>query len=529
MINTRKRRGLLAVVPVLVLAGIATTVGAGSSAKAADSSLLRIATYSGVLPTNLSPFYSQGRERADLENMYEPLAEPYLGTLQVRGVLATSWTSSNGGKTWRFNLRKGVKFHDGTPFTAAAVKASFDLDQKLATSDVSPLLKGAKVQVLGKYAVQFTTDGKGFPFIDRIPSLSIVSPTAIKQHGGDQAWWATHVDGTGPYTLDEYVPNDHLTMVRNDKWWGKKPYFQRVALLSVPEASTQQLMLQRGDVDIAYSVPPASLSSLVADKNLHVISIPGDRVLNIRLNVQHTPYNNVAFRKALAYAFDYDAVAKALATQVSPTTGPVPRQYLGGWLPPDIPRHQDLAKARQFLQQSGVNPSTVTMDANFVAGDAKQQVASEILQSSLEKLGIKVNLHLVDFDQTYQKLQRYRADPQGNASAAAGIDEFTLVRGPFVPHTYAYFSSYELATPYNYFNYQNTSALALWQKAYAAKSAKQQLALYKKGVEQIVAQQPDIWAYVEKKVVVMRADITGYHVSPNWFPETHVWTIGRKS
>jgi peptide/nickel transport system substrate-binding protein len=529
MTTPRKRRVVPAILVALVLIAVAATVGAGSSAQAAgDSSLLRIATYSGVLPTNVNPMYAQGRERADLENVYEPLAEPYLGTLKIKGVLATSWTSSKDGKTWRFNLRKGVKFHDGAPFNATAVKKSFDLDQKLGTSDVSPLLKGTKVRVVSPYVVEFKTDGKGFPFIDRIPSLSIVSPRAIAQHGGDTSWWASHMDGTGPYMLDEFVPNDHLTLKRNDAWWGKKPFFQRVTFLSVPEASTQQLMLQRGDVDIAYSVPPASLGTLANDKNLHVIAIPGDRVLNIRLNVQQAPYDNRAFRKALAYAFDYDAVAKALAAQVSPTTGPVPRQYLGGWLPPDIPRHQDLAKAKQFLAQSGVNPAGVTMDANFVAGDSKQQVASEILQSSLQKLGIKVNLHLVDFDQTYEKLQRFRADPKGNASAAAGIDEFTLVRGPFVPHPYAYFSSYELPTPYNYFNYVNPQALTTWSKAYAAKTSKAQLALYKQGVERIVADQPDIWAYVEKKVVAMRADITGYHVSPNWFPETHVWTIGRK-
>jgi len=523
---TRNRRRILCSgLGVIAVLAVCAAM-AGANADAAGNTTLRIATYSGVLPTNLDPMYAQGRERADLENIYEPLVEPYHSTLQVKGVLATSWSVSANGKTWIFALRKGVKFQDGTPFNAQAVKLSFDLDRKTATSDVEPLLLDVKkVAVLGPYKIEFVTDGKGFPLVDRLTGLSILSPKAMAAHGSDASWWGTHTDGTGPYQLEQWVPNDHLTLVRNDHWWGPKPYYQTVEFLSVPEAATQQLMLQKGDVDIAYSLPPNSLSQLQADKNIKVISIPGDRVLNIRLNIQHPPFNNVLVRKALAYAFDYDAVAKALGTQVSPTEGPVPRQYLGGWLPPDIPRHQNLAKAKSLLSQAGVSPSSISINADFVAGDAKQQIAAEIFQSSLQQLGVKVNLQFVDFDQTYSALQRYEADPKANASAAASIDEFTLVRGPFVPDPYAYFSSYDLKQPYNYFDYSNAAADSLFQQGYSAKSERARLAYFEKGVEKIIAQQPDIWAYVEKKVVAMRSNITGYYVSPNWFPETHVWTI----
>jgi peptide/nickel transport system substrate-binding protein len=529
MISLPKRRFISAALAVVALGVVAGFTGIGSSAKAAgDNSLLRIATYSGVLPTNLNPMYAQGRERADLENIYEPLVQPYLSTLKLKGVLATSWTVSPNGKTYRFKLRKGVKFHDGTPFNATAVKMSFDLDRKVATSDVAPLLNNVKtVRVVDANTVEFVIDGKGFPFLDRIASLSMLSPKAIREHGGDAAWWGSNTAGTGPYQLEEFVANDHLTLKRNDAWWGKKPFFPRVTFISVPESSTQQLMLQKGDVDIAYSLPPAAITQMQTNKDIKVISVPGDRVLNIRLNIQQDKLKNKVVRKALAYAFDYDAVTQALSTQVSPTAGPVPKQYLNGWLPADAPKRQDLTKAKALLAQAGVKPGELTIDANFVAGDAKQQVASEILQSSLAKIGVTVKLHLVDFDQTYQKLQRFREDPKANASAAAGIDAFTLVRGPFVPHPYAYFSSYELVTPYNYFNYANPSMGALLEKGYSAKTEKSELAFYKQAVEKVVADQPDIWAYVEKKVVAMRSDISGYYVSPNWFPETHVWTIRR--
>jgi peptide/nickel transport system substrate-binding protein len=477
----------------------------------------------------MDPYESQGRLRGTLENIYEPLVLPYRDTQEIKGVLAESWTISADGTTYRFNLKKGVVFHDGTAFDGQSVKDSYELFRKIAKSDMEPYFRNVKeVKVVDANTVEFVIDPTGFPFINRVPGLSIASSKAIKDHGTDLTWWGSNAIGTGPYALETYTPNDRMVLVRNDKWWGPKPYFAKAVWLSVPEPSTQALMIQKGDVDIAYNVPPTSLADFSKDSSLSVINVKGDRVLNIRMNVQRPPLNNKALRQALAYAFDYNAIQQARQQEVAAPDGPVPSQYLGGWTPSNLITKQDLDKAKTLLTQAGLKPGELTLNVNVVKGDAKQITTGEILQAAFAKIGVNVKLSQVDFTQTYQQLQRYIADPKANASASDNLEIFTLVRGPFVPHPYAYFSSFEVGVPYNYYSYQNIAANALFAQGFKATKSEDALSLYKQGVEMIVADQPDIYAYVEKRVVVLRSDLQGYYMHPTWFPETHVWGISRK-
>jgi peptide/nickel transport system substrate-binding protein len=523
----RPRRGLASVIALAItlVAACAPATPPGSAATADDT--LRIAT-AGGLPVNLDMNSEQGRLRGTLENIYEPLVLPFRDTQEIKGVLAESWTISPDGTTYTFKLRKGVKFHDGTDFDAQSVKDSYDLFRKIAKSDMEPYFENVEeVRVVDASTVEFVIDPVGFPFLNRVPGLSILSSKAIKEHGEDAAWWASNAVGTGPYKLESFTPKDRMVLARNDQWWGTKPHFSKVIFLEVPEPSTQALMIEKGDADIAYNIPPDSLAEFEKNADLKVINEKGNRVLNIRMNVQRPPLDNPKLRQALAYAFDYAGIAAARA-DVAPPDGPVPAAFLDGWTPENLITAQDLDKAKALLAEAGYEPGELEIPVNFVQGDAKQTTTAEIVEASFAKIGVKAVLRPVDFNQTFERLQRYIADPQANAADADGLEIFTLVRGPFVPHPYAYFSSYEAGRPYNYYSYENTEANALFAQGYAATSREQELEFYRQGVEKIVADQPDIWAYQEKRIVVLRSDIEGYYLHPTWFPETHVWEITRK-
>jgi peptide/nickel transport system substrate-binding protein len=285
-------------------------------------------------------------------------------------------------------------------------------------------------------------------------------------------------------------------------------------------------MIERGEVDITYNLPPQSLVQMKGNPQLRVIQVPGDRVLNYRLNVTLGPFTSKSVRKAFAYAMDYDALLKARAEEVSAPEGPVPRKYMGGWVPPGLITKQDLGRAQKLLSEAGVNPAQLDVTLNIAGGALLQVTAAEVLQASLKKIGVNARIKVVDFAPTFLKLQRFAK----SHSPADAEDTMTLVRGPFVPHPYAYFSSYVHETANNFMDYRNDRVQQLFQLGYAFEGRDPEKALdkYKEAVGLIVEDQPDLWMYVEKRVVVLRSNIQGYYMHPIWFPETHAFPLSRR-
>jgi len=189
--------------------------------------------------------------------------------------LAASWTISEDGKVYTFNLRKDVKFHDGTPFNAEAVK--FNIDRML-----DPKTKSQKAAfLLGPYESSEVVDEFTFrlrlkqPYASLLDGMSMsyvamASPTAIKSRG-DQ--YELYQVGTGPFRFKEYIPKDHVTLVPNpDYKWGPSffkhtgaPYLQEVIWKFLPEPATRAPALQAGDVDVAMNLAPTDGNTVMND------------------------------------------------------------------------------------------------------------------------------------------------------------------------------------------------------------------------------------------------------------------------
>lgn len=501
--------------------GTAPASPSGTPAASKDD-VVRIGTFGGI-PSTLSPFDSQGRLQGVIENIYEPLVYPSQGTWELKPVLAESWTTSDDGKVWRFSLRKGVAFHDGTPFTAEAVKLSYEMLMKTKKAMGESLLRNVKeVKVVDDHTIEFVIDPVGVPFLVRLTAFLIVSPKALKEHGNNPDWFTRNTSGTGSYQLEEYKTGDRLVLKRNESWWGPKPYFAKAVYLTVPEASAQALMIEQGELDIAYNIPPQSLQKFEGNQKLKVMNVKGDRVMNVRLNQVHGPLQNKDLRLALAYAVDYEALAKARNLEVAPPDGPVPSQYLGDWRPPNLIVKQDLEKAKEHLAKSGLKD--VKLEMYLPAGAAVQITSAEILQASFQKIGVTLKVNQAEFNPIFNRVVRFAKE----RNPADALDIFTLVRGPFVPHPYAYFNSYEKGETWNFMSYENAEAQALWAKGLAAGSGAEAQTFFRQAVEKIVADQPDLWLYVEKRIVVLSSQIEGYYMHPTWFPETHIWGLSRK-
>lgn len=310
---------------------------------------------------------------------------------QFSPALATQWEASNGGKTWTFTLRQGVKFHDGAPLNAEAVKASIERTQKLNGPPAWIWSPVKEIRVLDDYTVAFELDNPA-P-LDLIASSAygayIMSPKAAKQNG---AWFqAGNEAGSGPYKVEKFGP-DRIILTRFDDYWGgwKEGQFDKVVFEEIPDANVRQQKIEAGEIDWASDIPRESLAKLDARPDVAAVAVTTFRNTQNVLNTQKGPLKDVRVRKALAHSFPYEAFIKtALAGYGTQAKGPVPVGMLGH--NPNIqPYAFDLDKARQLLKEAGYENGGFDLTMTYGAGISEQEQAAELWHPELAKLGIKL-------------------------------------------------------------------------------------------------------------------------------------------
>ena len=349
-----------------------------------DPDVLTVALSSA--PETLDPHVASSRAVPLLENVYEPLAGLEGPTLDITPMLAESWDVSDDGTVYTFHLRSGVTFHDGTAFTADAVKTNFERVLSIQKGPYWALSYLDSIEAVDPLTVRMTIRPGGPPFIQAVSMVGIISPQAIAEHtvGDDQAqdWLALNTDGTGPYSVGQYVRGDRIILERFDDYWQgwDGPHFARAVMLFVPEMSSSALMIEQAEVDLAEQVPPESLPSLRSNPKVNVVeSQDGVRVLYLMLNASAGPTADVRVRQALNYAFDTESFLAATGGAFVASDGPVPAALLGGYKP-DIPYQTfDLDRAKGLLQEAGALGDT--FDFYYTTGDQTQELAGQILQA----------------------------------------------------------------------------------------------------------------------------------------------------
>jgi peptide/nickel transport system substrate-binding protein len=235
--------------------------------------------------------------------------------------LATRWELNPEGTSYTFTLREDVRFHDGAPFDAAAVKVNFDrlLDPKNALlwqSDLGPL---RSVSVVSQYVVRFDFERPFVPFIANLSKscLGIISPKAIAQYGAELP---VHPVGTGPFKLERITPGTEVALVRSDDYrWapaGERPgpaYLDRLVFRNVPEEATRVAVLESGQAGAADLIPPQNLVGL---KKASAFQVHEGELLNhnyaFYINVQRRPWDDARAREAFKLALDLDSAVKTI-------------------------------------------------------------------------------------------------------------------------------------------------------------------------------------------------------------------------
>ncbi len=289
-------------------------------------------------------------------NVFDHLATRDLKTRRVVPNLALSWKPLDD-TTWEVKLRPGVRFHDGSPFTARDVKATFDrvLDPTKKMTARGNHAKIKSVEVVDDLTVRFHTDGPYPLFVERLTALVMQSDKVIREKGHE--WMQEHPIGTGPYKLVRWDRKHEHLLVRNDDYWGHKPAFKYVRIRIIPEQATQIAELISGGVDIIKAVPPDQMDVINKSGLARTASSPILRTAMLQLDQAArsgpNPFTDRRVRQAANLAPDMDAIIKHVLNGLGDRVATAVNPMAFGWDPGLKPYKQDVAAARKLLADAG--------------------------------------------------------------------------------------------------------------------------------------------------------------------------------
>ena len=272
--------------------------------------------------------------------------------------LATKWEASPDAKTWTFHLVKNAKFHNGDPVTAEAVRFSFERTLKLKKGPAWMLLDvldPSDIKVIDDYTVQFTLSKPYAPIAEVIPWWFIMNPKVVMAHekNGDygQEWMQDGDAGSGPFRKKrwEHGVAYHMEAVE-DYWrgWEHPNHLNGVIYKLIREASSQYIAIQKGEADIVSGLSPENFDLAEKQRGIWVSNDPGFTTFGLKMNNQRGYTKDVNIRKAICYAFDYDALIKIFRGHAILEDSPFPIGFKGH-VPTKMYR-QDLKKAKEYME-----------------------------------------------------------------------------------------------------------------------------------------------------------------------------------
>lgn len=358
--------------------------------------------------------------------VYQNLVEYKPGTTELQGLLAENWTVSDDGLTYTFRMRRGVTFHDGQLMTSAEVKAAFDRrrDEKAAFALSYFFWNVQKMDTPNPETLVVTLGMPQPSFLDNMASAwgpKVVGPGALKDNAGEDLA-ATYLneaaDGTGPYMLKEFKRGEGYVLERFDKYWGEKPYFDRIEIKIVPDIGQQILQLQNGDIDmILHGYPFAQLAQLPAGLKIEAYNDLGLEMAYVKTTAG--PLKDPAVREAVKAAINPASWLKdAFGDFAEPAQSLYPKAMLTPKKPLEWPA--DLAAAKAAIAKAG----QVDIVVGYAAEEAGvQQRVADLLVAQLSAIGINATARANPQEESYTFAQNLDNAPdlyllQNNPDAA---------------------------------------------------------------------------------------------------------------
>ncbi len=305
--------------------------------------------------------------------------------------LATDWTISPDGKSFVFNLRKDVKFHNGMPVTAEDVKFSLDRARGKDSNWNWLYTSIASVEITGENQVTIKTNEPYAPMLSNLAlfAASIVPEKVVLEKGKD--YLANNPIGSGPFVFEQWLRGQKMTFKKNPDYWQKgKPYLDGIEFTQEPEDTTRLLKLSADEIDVASDVPYSSIESLKSSSNVNVQLDPLAGINLIHINTTKEPFTDPKIRQAMNYAVDRNAIIQTvLLGNGRPATSYLPRVL---YYDDKLPAYEyDIAKAKQLMAES-TRPNGFKTTLTINSGNEIYRQLAIIIKQELAEIGIDAEI-----------------------------------------------------------------------------------------------------------------------------------------
>lgn len=323
--------------------------------------------------------------------------------------LAESWEISEDGLVYTFHLRDDVVFSNGDSLTAEDVVFSFYRMKNLKDNPAFLADGIVSVEAADELTVTLTLEDPDPAILAKLvfDAFSVTNAEVVMEQGGTDAedaaetdtaelWFNDNSAGTGPYMLESYEPTVQTVLARNENYWGEAPYFDRIIIQNMPEAATQKLALEAGDIHIAMDVTADQLPSFEIDDAIEVFSTQSDTLIFLLMN-QDPDVGGVmsdpTVQKAVRYALDYEGlrILSGVGTKIPAAMVPI---GFAGALDESEGITRDVEMAKELLAEAGY-PDGFEVDLqypDFTYIGTEFGVVAQKVQADLAEVGITVNL-----------------------------------------------------------------------------------------------------------------------------------------
>ncbi|GAA5075978.1 peptide/nickel transport system substrate-binding protein [Thermocatellispora tengchongensis] len=411
-----------------------TGTGTGTAPAASDATFTYVPNLDVV--TDWDPATSYSNEIIAMQNIYESLTKYDPVSQKPVPRLATSWTSSQDGRTWTFTLREGATFHTGKPVDAEAAKKSIERTKEEGGGPAYIWDSVKSIEATDATTLTFTL--KYAAPLDLIASSdygAYIYDTTAAGSGDLKKWFAEGKDaGSGPYTIDTWQKGKEteLTLKAYQDYWGgwDGPHYTKVAFRVTPELTTAWQLLQRGEVSFVQRLNP-QLFAQAQGSGLQTTETPSFQNLLALFNTASGPMKDVRVRRAIQKAIDYQGLVVALKGSAVAASGLVPQGLLGhveGRVP-----QQNLQEAAELLQEAGYGPDQqeLKLTMTYAQGDDDQQLFATTLASTLKGMNVTLNAKPLQWNTQWD--QGKSADP------AKRQDIFVMYWYPDYADAYSWF------------------------------------------------------------------------------------------
>ncbi len=357
----------------------------------------------GVDPTTLDPQNHQETPASNLAvNVFDTLLERDQDLKIVPGLAESCRNVSP--TVWECKLRKGVKFHNGEPFDAEAVKVTVErmVDPKLKLRGATPWAPLSHAEAVDPYTVRIHTKAP-WPILDtNLTTLMILAPKYYREK--DMQHVARNPVGTGPFKFVRWVKDDRIELVANDQYWRGTPKVKSLVFRPIPDDAVRVAALQNGEIDVAVNIPPHLANIIANHPRLFLSTAPSVRTIQLmyythQFDASHKlvgpyqgPVADKRVRQAMNYAVDVDAIIKEVLDGKGIRVATMLTANHFGFDPQLKPIKPDLAKTKQLLTEAGF-PSGLDMVVNAPQGRyVRDKEVAEAIVGQLGKAGIRATL-----------------------------------------------------------------------------------------------------------------------------------------